>query len=272
LSESLTKTGGPDRGAPLLSCRGVSKYFGAMAAVKDLSFDLREGEIFGIGGPNGAGKTTLFEVISGLSPADRGEVVFDGRDITAWAPEAICHAGLARVFQSNAAFDSLTVAQNVVIGSVYGHTRLPLVPLRIDRAAYERVQAALELVGLIDKAGQRADRLPVIDRKLLMFASAIASEPKLLMLDEPVGGLNPHEIERIQRLVRDLAGRGTTIILIEHVMRFMVQLAERVMIMHHGEKIFEGPAAQLPRDPTVASVYLGERAARRLTRFIEQTA
>jgi len=257
---------------PLLSCRGVYKYFGAMAAVKDLSFDLKEGEIFGIGGPNGAGKTTLFEVISGLSPADQGQVIFAGEDITNLAPESICHAGLARVFQSNAAFDSMTVAQNVIVGSVYGHRNLPLVPLRINKAARERLEWALEIVGLSDKADQRADRLPVLDRKLLMFASAIAGEPKLLMLDEPVGGLTPSEIERIQVLVRDLAARGMTIVLIEHVMRFMVQLAERVMIMHHGEKIYEGPAAQLPRDPTVASVYLGERAAQRLKNFIEQGA
>lgn len=255
---------------PLLSCRSVSKYFGAMAAVRDLTFDLEEGEIFGIGGPNGAGKTTLFEVISGLNPASQGEVIFDGQPITHRSPAAICHAGLARVFQSNVAFDSLTVAQNVVVGSVYGHRNLPLVPLRISKVARERLEWALEMVGLADKANQRADRLPVIDRKLLMFASAIASEPKLLMLDEPVGGLNPQEIERIQSLVRDLAARGMTIILIEHVMRFMIQLAERVMIMHHGEKIFEGPAADLPRDPTVASVYFGERAANRLNRFIEQ--
>lgn len=255
---------------PLLSCRGLFKYFGAMAAVKDLNFDVREGEIFGIGGPNGAGKTTLFEVISGLSPADQGQVVFAGQDITRRAPEAICHAGLARVFQSNAAFDSMTVRQNVVVGSVYGHRNLPLVPLVVTRAARERVDWALEVVGLADKASTPADRLSVIDRKLLMFASAIAGEPKLLMLDEPVGGLTPSEIERIQMLVRDLAGRGMTILLIEHVMRFMVQLADRVMIMHHGEKIFEGPAADLPRDPTVARVYLGDRAAQRLKNFIEQ--
>ncbi len=257
---------------PLLSCRNLYKHFGAMAAVKDLSFEVEEGEIYGIGGPNGAGKTTLFEVVSGLNPADRGQVMFNGTDITSWAPDSICHAGLARVFQSNAAFDSLTVAQNVLIGSVYGHRNLALVPLKISKKAYQRLEWALEIVGLQDKAGERADRLPVIDRKLLMFASAIASEPKILMLDEPVGGLNPQELDRIQVLVRDLAARGITIILIEHVMRFMVQLAQRVMIMHHGEKIFEGPAAELPRDATVAEVYLGERAAARLSSFIESRA
>ncbi len=257
-------------GEALLVCEEVGKSFGQLAAVKSLTFSVRPGEIFGIGGPNGAGKTTLFEVISGVSPATAGRVRFDGHDITGRAPHEICHLGLARVFQSNAAFDRLTALQNVLIGAVYGQRQRRLLPMSISRAARERAYDALEAVGLAGKAQEPVSRLPVLDRKLLMFASALATDPKLILLDEPVGGLNPQEIDRVMALVRQLAASGITIVLIEHVMRFMVRLSSRVMILHHGEKIFEGAPEALPHDPTVASVYLGEAAAQRLAKMVAE--
>jgi len=255
--------------APLLACRNVSKHFGALAAVNDLSFEVAPGEVLGIGGPNGAGKTTLFEVISGLNPASGGDIVFDGRPITRLSPEYICHAGIARTFQLNAGFDSLTVRDNVLVAAYFGRRDRAVPTLRLDRATRARADEALAFVGLAAKAGQVTGSLAVLDRKLLMLASAIATEPRLLLLDEPVGGLNPREIDHIMATVRSLRRLGLTVIVIEHVMRFLVQLASRVLIMHHGEKIYEGLPAGLVRDRTVIDVYLGVGASRRLQALVE---
>lgn len=254
---------------PLLSCRSISKHFGALAAVNNLSFDLAPGEVLGIGGPNGAGKTTLFEVISGLNPATSGEVVFDGRPITRLTPDRICHAGIARTFQLNAGFDSLTVRDNVLVASYFGQCNRAFPTLRIDRATRQQADEAIAFMGLADKAEAITGDLPVIDRKLLMLAAALATRPKLLLMDEPVGGLNPKEIDRVMEVVQSLRGLGMTIIVIEHVMRFLVQLASRVLIMHHGEKIYEGSPAGLVRDATVIDVYLGVGASQRLQTMIE---
>lgn len=254
---------------PLLSCRGVSKHFGALAAVNNLSFDLAPGEVLGIGGPNGAGKTTLFEVISGLNPASAGEVNFDGRQITRLTPERICHAGIARTFQLNAGFDSLTVRDNVLVASYFGRRNRVFPTLRIDRATRRQAEEALAFTGLSDRADAITADLPVIDRKLLMLAAALATKPKLLLMDEPVGGLNPKEIDRVMAVVQALPALGVTVIVIEHVMRFLVQLASRVLIMHHGEKIYEGSPAGLVRDATVVDVYLGVGASQRLQALIE---
>lgn len=256
-------------GAPLLSCRKVSKHFGALAAVNQLSFDLAEGEILGIGGPNGAGKTTLFEVVSGLNPATGGEVVFAGRDITRLAPEAICHAGIARTFQLNAGFDRLSVRDNVRVAAYFGRDNRVVPGLRLGRAVEAEVDSALAAVGWRGSQQTLAGQLPVLDRKLLMLAGALATNPKLLLMDEPVGGLNPQEIDVMMAVVRAIAARGVTIILIEHVMRFLVQLSQRVLIMHHGEKIYEGPPQGLASDRTVIDVYLGEGASQRLGALLQ---
>jgi branched-chain amino acid transport system ATP-binding protein len=257
----------PTKG-PLLACRGVTKLFGALAAVNDLTFEVSRGEVLGIGGPNGAGKTTLFEVVSGFDRADRGRVVFDGEVITAWAPDRICHRGIARTFQMNAGFDTLTARENVLVASYFGATNRIVPGLRFSRAAAERADAALERAGIADRRHETVRDLPVLDRKLLMIASAIASEPQLLLMDEPVGGLNPEEIGKIVGIAEALRESGMTIILIEHVMRFLVQLSTRVMIMHHGEKIYEGSAADMVEDSTVVGVYLGEGTSSRLADFI----
>ena len=251
-------------GAPLLACRGVSRYFGALAAVSNLSFEVMPGEVLGIGGPNGAGKTTLFEMISGLVPASSGQIVFDGRDITRLAPERICHAGIARTFQLNAGFDSLSVRDNVMVAAYFGRRHRVVPGLRPDAASVARAEAALEATGLAGKADLTVAGLPVVDRKRLMLAGALATEPKLLLMDEPVGGLNAAELDQMMALVMGLRERGMTIVVIEHVMRFLLRLSSRVLVMHHGEKIYEGDPAGLTRDATVVDVYLGAGASERL--------
>ncbi|WP_254216504.1 ABC transporter ATP-binding protein [Tabrizicola sp. TH137] len=250
----------------------MTKRFGSLAAVKDLSFTARRGEILGIGGPNGAGKTTLFDVLSGLNPATSGRVRLDGQEITRAAPEAICHAGLARTFQLNACFDSLTVRENVQVGALFGRAARGLPGLRPSPEAEEATEAALALVGLEGKAGLVAGALPVLDRKLLMLAGAMATRPKLLLMDEPVGGLTHAETDQMMAAVRRIKAQGVTIILIEHVMRFLVALSDRVMILHHGERIYEGPPAGLVADRTVVDVYLGEGASARLAALLRETA
>jgi branched-chain amino acid transport system ATP-binding protein len=238
-----------------------------MIAVKDLSFDIGKGEVLGIGGPNGAGKTTLFELISGLSPPDSGEILFEGRRIDQLRAHSICHLGIARVFQSNAAFDTLTAGQNVLIAAAYGKSAGGLPPLSFDKAIRIQAESALDFVGYKKPLHAIVRNLPVLERKLLMIASAIATQPKLLLMDEPVGGLNPEEINLVMGLVKKLIAAGVTIMLIEHVMRFLVQLSTRVIIMHHGEKIFEGPPQGLARDETVKQVYLGENMSRRIASY-----
>ena len=256
-------------GPPLLTCKGVSKHFGALAAVNNLSFEVAQGEVLGIGGPNGAGKTTLFEVISGLNPATGGSVIFDGRDITHLPPEAICHAGIARTFQLNACFESLSVRDNVRVAAYFGRDNRRYPGLSIGPEVESHTDASLAAVGLSDKDNAPAGALPVLDRKLLMLAGALATRPKLLLMDEPVGGLNPKEIDHFMAVVRTIAASGVTILLIEHVMRFLVQLSTRVLIMHHGESIYEGPPQGLTRDRTVIDVYLGEGASQRLGKLME---
>jgi branched-chain amino acid transport system ATP-binding protein len=257
---------------PLLSCKGVSKHFGALAAVNNLTFDVHAGEVLGIGGPNGAGKTTLFEVISGLNEASAGTVIFDGKDITRASPEAVCHAGIARTFQLNASFDTMSVRDNVCVAAYFGrqNRRYPGLGLSSEVEAY--AETALSTVGLDAKQNMTAGDLPVLDRKLLMLAGAMATQPKLLLMDEPVGGLNPGEIDHMMGAVRNIAATGVTIVLIEHVMRFLVQLSTRVMIMHHGERIYEGSPQGLTKDKTVVDVYLGEGASQRLNALMEKQA
>ena len=253
----------------LLVCKGVTKQFGSLVAVKDLGFTARRGEILGIGGPNGAGKTTLFDVLSGLNPATRGEVWLDGQNITRAAPEAICHAGIARTFQLNACFDSLTVRENVEVGAIFGRAAHGLPGLNPSAEARAATDEALALVGLSDKANRVAGALPVLDRKLLMLAGAVATRPKLLLMDEPVGGLTHAETDLMMDAVRRIKAQGVTIILIEHVMRFLVALSDRVMILHHGERIYEGPPKGLVEDRAVVDVYLGEGASARLAAMLQ---
>lgn len=257
-------TSAPATGGALLSLAGVSKHFGALAAVNDLTFKVPAGEVLGIGGPNGAGKTTLFEVISGLNPATSGTILFDGRDITRLGAEAVCHAGIARTFQLNASFDSLSVRDNVRIAAYFGRDNRRWPGFRLGPDVEQAADAALDLVGYKGSGTAIAGDLPVLDRKLLMLAGAMATAPKLLLMDEPVGGLTAKETDHMMEVVRTIAATGVTIILIEHVMRFLVQLSDRVMILHHGTKIFEGDPNALAYDQAVVDIYLGEGASARM--------
>lgn len=245
---------------PLLSCRNVTKRFGSLVAIDDLSFDLPAGEILGIGGPNGAGKTTLFEVISGHNTATSGQILLEGRDVTRCSPVQMCHAGMARVFQLNTGFDSLSVRDNVRVAAYYGRRNRVVPGISMEPAVEEAVDAALRDVGLAGSDDCLTATLPVLDRKLLMLASALVMKPKLLLLDEPVGGLTHKEIDHVAEIVRRVAATGVTVLLIEHVMRFLVQLSSRVLILHHGRKLYEGPAAGLANDRDVVDVYLGKGA------------
>jgi branched-chain amino acid transport system ATP-binding protein len=256
---------------PLLSFKGVFKYYGAMAAVDDLSCDVQPGEILGIGGPNGAGKTTLFDVTSGLIPASAGEVTFDNTVITKKSPVDICHMGLSRTYQLNAAFETLSLRENILCASYYGPKNVFFPKLHFDRASQDLADEVIEFTGLENYENDIAQDLPILQRKLLMIASALATRPKLILLDEPVGGLNVDEIDLVMNLVRRMhRDQSLTIVLIEHVMRFLVALSDRVMIMHHGSKIYEGSAEGLTKDKTVVEVYLGEGAARRLDHIIDE--
>ena len=247
---------------PLLSCRGVSKYFGAMAAVDNIDIELRSGEILGVGGPNGAGKTTLFDVISGLTPADSGSIRFLGKEIRGLSPWTVCHLGVARTFQLNAGFDTLSARENVLVAGYFGSRNRIFPHLNWGQKVERRVEEALAFVEMNDKAEREVRHLSVLERKRLMVAAAMVTEPRLILMDEPVGGLNLEEIDEMLEVVKKLQATGTTLIIIEHVMRFLVQSATRLLILHHGEAIYEGSPENLTSDKTVVEVYLGEGTSR----------
>lgn len=260
------------RQAPLLQCQDVFRHYGSLAAVDGVSMAVMPGEVLGIGGPNGAGKTTFFDVITGITAPTGGRILFDGHDISQMGADRICHLGIARTFQLNAAFDHLTVAENVQVAAQFGRSARRFPGIVLSHATRQASAEALDFVGLSAKAGQRAGDLPVLDRKLLMIAGAMATQPRMVFLDEPVGGLNSEEIDRIQDLVRQMCARGITIVLIEHVMRFLLTLSSRVLIMHHGKLIFEGPPEAVAEDPTVVETYLGKGTAQRLRRHFGDEA
>lgn len=234
-----------------------------------MTFHVKAGEIVGIGGPNGAGKTTFFDIISGVTPATGGTITFRGRDISDHAAHEVCVGGIARTFQLNAAFDSLTVEENVLCSAYFGRRSVVFPRLGYDRATRENARSIINLAGLDEVAARKAANLTVLQRKQLMIACALATDPVVLLLDEPVGGLNPKEIGQTIELIRKVRREmSLTIVLIEHVMRFLVELCDRVVIMHHGRKIYEGPTSGLTKDRQVVEVYLGAAAAMRLEHVI----
>ncbi len=234
----------------MLTLERVTKRFGGLTAVHDVSFEVRAGDLVGIIGPNGAGKTTLFNVIAGYYRPDGGRVVFDGRDIGGEPPHAICRLGLTRTFQLVKPFGNLSVRDNVMIGAL---TRLPSV--RAARAEAERV---IETCGLAAQADARAKALPIGVRKRLEVARALATRPRLLLLDEVMAGLNPTELASIIELLRRLHADGLTLIVIEHIMAAMMRLARRIVVLHHGETIAEGVPAEIAKNRRVVDAYLGE--------------
>ncbi len=251
-------------------CDGVSRHFGPLKAVDCVSLVVDDGEVLGVGGPNGAGKTTLFDVVTGLTPATSGRVFFGDREITGLGADRICQEGIARTFQLNAAFETMTVLENVQLAAHFGAKPRRLPGLRLGRETRSAALDALEFVGMADKAAATVAQLPVLDRKLLMIGGAIATGPRMIFLDEPVGGLTASEIDVIIALVQRLREAGKTIVVIEHVMRFLLQLSTRVLIMHHGQIIFQGRPENVVDDPVVVDTYLGAGATRRLKRFFKE--
>jgi branched-chain amino acid transport system ATP-binding protein len=240
----------------ILECQKVSKAYGGLLAVSDLSFAVEPGELYAIVGPNGAGKTSLFDCISGVNPATSGAIKFRDREIQGLRAHDICRLGLARTFQTTVAFDSQTVLTNVLVGSTFGREGEQAF-LSFKESASEAALDALALCGLADQQRALAGSLPVLARKRLMFATALATRPQLLLLDEPFGGLNPAERTQMIDLIRVVARTGVTILMIEHVMKAVQALANRILVIHHGQQIAEGHPSLVLRDPRVIEVYLG---------------
>ncbi len=236
----------------LLQLRGVTKRFRGLLAVDDVSLSVTQGEIFAVIGPNGAGKTTLFNLIAGVYRPDGGEVLFDGTGIGGMPPEKICRAGLARTFQIVRPFPDLSVLDNVAIGAML---RAP----DMDTAR-ARARAILRRLGLAHRIDMPARSLTLPDRKRLEVARALATEPKLLLLDEVMAGLRPTETDGVVALLRDIRADGVTIVLIEHVMRAVMALADRVHVLHHGATIAQGPPQVVTRDAQVIQSYLGRKS------------
>ena len=234
----------------LLSVAGVSKRFGGIVANHGISFDVVPGELIGIIGPNGAGKSTLFEIITGFYHADEGEVRLDGARLTGLSPDAVCRRGVARTFQKLRPFQGLSVLDNVMVGAL---TRTKDV-----RHARERARELIGKVGLAEKADAHARTLSTGQRKRLELARALATEPRLLLLDEVTGGVDQRTIPELVRLVRDLHAGGLTLLVIEHNMRVITAVAQRIVALHLGEVIADGAPDAVARDRRVVEAYLGQ--------------
>jgi branched-chain amino acid transport system ATP-binding protein len=237
----------------VLEARGVTKLYGGLRAVSDISFGVSPGEVLGIAGPNGAGKTTLFDTITGHTVATAGEIRLAGEPIHEAKIHQRCRLGLARTFQHPVAADTLTVLENAYLAASFRRGRTG----RGRSADIAAGRAALELVGLEDRATTSASVLDVYDKKRLMIATAMATNPVVLLLDEPFGGLNPSEIDATIALIRRIRDTGVAMVCIEHVMRALVALSDRVLVMHHGAQLFLGTPQEMLRDRRVIEVYLG---------------
>ncbi len=238
---------------PILVIDHVSKFFGGLAANSDVSFTMEEGTIMGLIGPNGAGKTTLFNCITGYYPPSKGEIWFDGRKMNGLQPDRVCKLGMARTWQKVRPLAKMTVLDNVMVGALARTNSL--------RTARESARAQLDVVHLAHKADALAGGLPIGERKRLEVARVLATEPKLLLLDEVMGGLNPAESEEIIQLILDIRSRGLTQMVIEHDMKAIMRISDRIVVLNSGEKLAEGSPEEIVSNQDVVEAYLGESHA-----------
>ena len=234
----------------LLTVQNLTKKFGGLTAVHDFSLSVDEGEILGMIGPNGAGKTTAFNMISGYYTPNEGNVTFEGREITGNRPDVICKLGLARTFQIVKPFAQLSVLDNVMVGA-YNRTNN-------DKEARQRSMDILDFLGMTDLTHQLAGSLSVAGRKRLEIARVLATEPKMILFDEAMAGLRSRETEEIIELVRQISKQGVALLLVEHVMKVIMSLSDRIVVIHHGEKIAEGEPGEIVINKAVIDAYLGE--------------
>lgn len=242
-------------GTPLLQVRGISKRFGGLQAVHDLSFDLRRGEILALLGPNGAGKTTAFNMIAGYFRTDQGRILFEGRDIAGRKPWDICRIGIARTFQLSKPVSDLTVAENLMVGGFVRRSE-------IDEIRAKALEIA-DFLGMGHQAATEVQHLTAFDRRKLELGRALSTEPKLLLMDEVVAGATPSEAQEMVELVRRIRDRGVTILIVEHVMKVIMALSERVIVMESGRLIANGKPKDVVRQPEVLKAYFGEGYAAR---------
>jgi len=243
----------------LLKGENVSKYFGGLAALSDVTFQIDKGEIVGLIGPNGAGKTTLVNVITGIYSASEGKIRFREEDITHAKRHYIGRMGIARTFQIVKTFSGMTVAENVLIGALFGKSGAK----RTTQEALKKAEEVLEFVGLDKKKDIPVDETTIPDRKRLELAKALAMEPELLFLDEVMAGLRPKEMEDVMALIKELNRNGITILLIEHVMKAIMGISDRVIVLHEGRLIADGSPEEISKNEKVIEAYLGARYAKR---------